>query len=182
MNENEWFIIYRDNFASRFIMLATFSVPLLGAYTSERLLPDLRDGRFADAIRNTDIVKQMGVFAALPVLFYCVVACLAWRLNHLRLHRIYANKNDQKIFVAVISRFGFIASKVAFTRQNVRILESADHPFWSYIKGSIRINKRRFVLHDQYFRDPRYRLFLLGRITKLPEASSRSNLPHRTMM
>lgn len=54
--------------------------------------------------------------------------------------------------------------QIPFTKQNIRIMESAGHPIWSFVKGSIRINKHRFLLHDEGFREIQYRHQMLGRM------------------
>uniref|UniRef100_A0A915PLP8 DUF4220 domain-containing protein n=1 Tax=Setaria digitata TaxID=48799 RepID=A0A915PLP8_9BILA len=168
MDGNEWFIIYRDSYASRFVLLVTMAVPVISLLTSKDCMADVKDGRLWDAFKDTNIVRQMGVLVILPVLSFLLVTCLAWHLNTIRIHRIYANKRDQKTFIAIVSHCGIFTRKVPFTRQNIKILESAGHQLWSFLKGSIKINRNRFMLNDECFRDIQYRHFLLGRSTKLP--------------
>lgn len=55
---------------------------------------------------------QMGSFVVIPICFFLLVTYLAWHLNAIRIHRIYVNKKDQKVFAAVISRFGLFTRKV----------------------------------------------------------------------
>ncbi|CAG9532475.1 unnamed protein product [Cercopithifilaria johnstoni] len=167
MSENDWFMIYRDNYASRFVLLITIAIPFVGFLTSENCVADVKDGRLWDAIKDTNIVRQMGVFVVLPLFSFLLVAYLAWHLNAIRIRRIYINKKDQKTFIAVISHCSIFARKLLFTRHNVRILESAAHQLWSFVKGSIKINKHRFMLNDEGFRDIQYRHLMLGRNTKL---------------
>ncbi|VDK75580.1 unnamed protein product [Litomosoides sigmodontis] len=173
MNGNDWFMIYRDNYASRFVLLATVAVPVIGLLTSEDCVADVKDGRLWDAFKDTNIVRQMGIFVVLPIFSFLVVTYLAWRLNANRIHRIYVSKKDQKKFIAIISHCGIFTRKIPFTRHNIRILESAGHQLWSFVKGSIKINKRRFMLNDEGFRDIRYRHLMLGRNTKPSDISEK---------
>ncbi|VDO45246.1 unnamed protein product, partial [Onchocerca flexuosa] len=75
-----------------------------------------------------------------------------------------------------------VSLTLSFTRRNVRILESAGHRLWSFVKGSIKINKNRFVLHDEGFRDIQYRHLMLGRNAKLPDIDRPLLLPYVLLM
>ncbi|KAL3986423.1 putative integral membrane protein [Acanthocheilonema viteae] len=166
VNGNDWFMIYRDNHPSRFVLLVTIAVPVIGFLTSENCIADVKDGRLLDAFKDTNIVRQMGILVVLPMFSLLLVTYLAWHLNAIRIHRIYVNKKEQKTFIAVISHCGIFTRKIPFTRHNIRILESAGHQLWSFVKGSIKINKHRFMLNDEGFRDIQYRHLMLGRNTK----------------
>lgn len=52
-------MIYRDNFASRFILLVTMAVPVIGLLTSENSIADVKDGRLWDAFKDTNMVQQV---------------------------------------------------------------------------------------------------------------------------
>ncbi|KAM3716206.1 Restriction of telomere capping protein [Dirofilaria immitis] len=167
INENDWLMIYRDNYASRLVLLVTMAVPLIGLLISENCIAEVKDGHLWNAFKNTNIVRQMGIFVALPILSFLLVTYLAWHLNAIRIHRIYINNKDLKTFIAIVSHYGVFTRKIPFTRHNVRILESAGHRLWSFVKGSIKINKHRFVLNDEGFRDIQYRNLMMGRSNKL---------------
>lgn len=167
-------MIYRDNYASRFVLLVTLAVPLIGFLTSENCVANVKRGRLWNAVKDTNIVQQMGVLVVLPIFSFLVVMYLAWHLNAIRIHRIYISKKDQKLFFAVISHYGIFTRKVLFTRHNVRILGSAGHQLWSLVKGSIKINKHRFVLNDEGFRDIQHRHLMLGRNIKPPLTTDKS--------
>ncbi|VDO76721.1 unnamed protein product, partial [Onchocerca flexuosa] len=113
VNENDWFMIYRDNYASRFILLSTIAVPMVGLLTSENCLAKVKDGQLWDALKDTNIVRQMGMLAILPMVSFLLVTFLAGRLNAIRIHRIYVNKKDQKTFVAVVPHWSLFTRKVA---------------------------------------------------------------------
>ncbi|VDK61763.1 unnamed protein product [Onchocerca ochengi] len=168
INENDWFMIYRDNYASRFVLLTTIAIPVVGLLTTENCLAKVKDGQLWDAFKDTNIVRQMGILVILPMLSFLLVTFMAWHLNAIRIHRIYINKKDQKRFIAVVSHCSIFTRKIPFTKHNVRILESAGHRLWSFVKGSIKINKNRFALNDEGFRDIQYRHLMLGRNAKLP--------------
>ncbi|VDN07046.1 unnamed protein product [Thelazia callipaeda] len=174
MDEQNWLMIYRDFYASRFIVLTTLTLPVVGLLTSENFLDDIKAGRLKDAFCNTTTIKQMGIFAAFPALAFVLLALLALRLNFIRIHRIYFNKQDQKTFVAVVSRYCLFTQKVPFSRQNIRILESAGHRLWRFFKGSIKINRRTFALIDENFLDMRYLHLLAGRRTEFFRAVKES--------
>ncbi|EJW89047.1 hypothetical protein WUBG_00040 [Wuchereria bancrofti] len=174
INGNDWFMIYRDNYASRFVLLVTMTVPLIGFLTSENCMANVKSGRLWNAVKDTNIVQQMGVLVVLPIFSFLVVTYLAWHLNAIRIHRIYISKKDQKLFFAVISHCGIFTRKILFTRHNVRILGSAGHQLWSLVKGSIKINKHRFVLNDESFRDIQCRHLMLGRSIKPPLTTDKS--------
>ncbi|EJD74277.1 hypothetical protein LOAG_18386 [Loa loa] len=174
MNGNDWFMIYRDNYASRFIFFAAMAIPVIGILASENCMTDLKDGQLWKAFMDTNIVRQMGIFVILPMFSFLLVTYLAWHLNAIRIHRIYINKKDQKTFVAVISHYGIFTRKIPFTKHNVRILENAGHQLWSLVKGSIKINRHRYMLNDEGFRDIQYRHLMLGQNTKLPFTADKS--------
>lgn len=175
MSENNWFMIYRDNYASRVVLFFSVVAPVVGFFTSENCMADVKGGRLWDAFKNLNVVRQMGIFVVLPICIFFLMTSLAWHLNAIRIHRIYINKKDQEVFAAVISRLGLFTRKIPFTKRNIRIMESAGHPLWSFVKGSIRINKRRFLLHDEGFREIQYRHQMLGRITKLPVTAAKND-------
>lgn len=72
MSEDEWFMIYRDSYASRLVLISTFAVPLVGSLTSKQFLGDLRDGQIVDAFRNTDLARQVFLpFTLMRTYFLC---------------------------------------------------------------------------------------------------------------
>lgn len=70
MSGNDWFMIYRDNYASRFILLVTMAVPVIGFLTSENCMADVKDGRLWDAFKDTNIVRQVLLFLSNIIFTY----------------------------------------------------------------------------------------------------------------
>uniref|UniRef100_A0A1I7VAC5 ABC transmembrane type-1 domain-containing protein n=1 Tax=Loa loa TaxID=7209 RepID=A0A1I7VAC5_LOALO len=63
MNGNDWFMIYRDNYASRFIFFAAMAIPVIGILASENCMTDLKDGQLWKAFMDTNIVRQVLLFS-----------------------------------------------------------------------------------------------------------------------
>lgn len=70
MNGNDWFMIYRNNYASRFVLLVTVAVPAVGLLTSEDCVADVKDGRLWDAFKDTNIVRQVLLFHSAVIFIY----------------------------------------------------------------------------------------------------------------
>lgn len=55
-------MIYRDNYASRFVLLTTIAIPVVGLLTTENCLAKVKDGQLWDAFKDTNIVRQVLLF------------------------------------------------------------------------------------------------------------------------
>ncbi|PAV79704.1 hypothetical protein WR25_19084 isoform B [Diploscapter pachys] len=163
---DKWLLIYRDKAWSNIYFWTSWGIPLI-IVMSAGIIWDIamhpKHQRFDISNKIVADYNEAGVLVYIPLLGMCLMPLVLCRAQQMRLFRIYQNRADPDVYVAIVPKFVVFQGKMPFDRMKTGFdymedeLPETQRFLYNFAFGNAKIDKRRFSISPEYFREFNYK-------------------------